>query len=81
MNKCFIGTSENKIQEITLKDKLIDEYAPVDLKKKLLEKKYSLDEIVEMCTIHEQINNQSKAMGQPELESTSVSVNQVYEKS
>lgn len=45
-----------------MKDKISDNRAPLDLKKKLLEKEHSLDEIIDLCQVHEQIGNQSKAM-------------------
>ncbi|KAH8325483.1 hypothetical protein KR067_006643, partial [Drosophila pandora] len=43
--KCSFGQSKVETEEICLKDKIIDSWAPVDLKKKLLEREYSLDEV------------------------------------
>jgi len=34
----------------------------IELKKKLLAKEYSLDEIIETCQVEEQINKQSEVM-------------------
>jgi len=36
VRKCNFGTSKTEIEEICLKDKLIDSWAPAELKKKLL---------------------------------------------
>ncbi|XP_032309453.1 uncharacterized protein LOC116655693 [Drosophila ananassae] len=60
--KCSFGQSKVETEEICLKDKIIDSWAPVDLKKKLLEREYSLDEVIEACQVEEQINKQSEAM-------------------
>lgn len=60
--KCSFGNSAQEALEINVKDKIIDSWAPTELKKKLLEKERSLDEIIEVCNVHEQIGNQSKAM-------------------
>lgn len=62
--KCAFGTTKNEATEINLKDKLIDSWAPVELKKKLLEKERSLDETIELCRVHEQISTQSTVMSQ-----------------
>lgn len=40
-----------------MKDKIIDSWASTDMKQKLLEKEGPLNEIVELCQIHEQIGN------------------------
>nr|XP_043068709.1 uncharacterized protein K02A2.6-like [Drosophila bipectinata] len=53
---------EMEIEEICLKDKIIDSWAPLELKKKLLGKEYSLDEVIEACQVEEQISKQSEAM-------------------
>nr|CAH7744111.1 unnamed protein product [Callosobruchus chinensis] len=60
--RCSFGKSEIEATEISMKDKIIDSWASLDLKKKLLEKERSLDEIIELCQIHEQIGNQSTEM-------------------
>ncbi|XP_041673813.1 uncharacterized protein K02A2.6-like [Drosophila eugracilis] len=57
-----------EIEEICLKDKILDSWAPPELKKKLLSKEHSLDEIVEACQAEEQINKQSEAMQKPTVE-------------
>ena len=56
-----------------MKDKLIDSWAPLELKKKLLEKERSLNEIIELCQVHEQIRNQSKTMNITDNESSTSS--------
>ncbi|KAJ8964455.1 hypothetical protein NQ317_004366, partial [Molorchus minor] len=60
--KCSFGNTAKEATEISMKDKIIDSWAPIELKKKLLEKEHTLDEIVEICQIHEQIGNQSRVM-------------------
>ncbi|XP_049316516.1 uncharacterized protein LOC125779294 [Bactrocera dorsalis] len=62
VSKCEFGKTAAEINEICIKDKIIDSWAPVDLKKKLLEKEQSLKEIVETCQIYEQISKQSGSM-------------------
>lgn len=62
MYKCSFGKSKAEIEEICLKDKIIDSWAPLELRKKLLGKEHSLDEIIEACQVEEQINKQSEAM-------------------
>nr|CAI5854543.1 unnamed protein product [Callosobruchus analis] len=49
--KCSFGATVQEATEIHIKDKLIDSWAPLELKRKLLEKERSLDEIVEMRTV------------------------------
>ena len=60
--RCSFGKDENESKEINIKDKIIDSWAPLDLKKKILEKERTLVEVIEICQIHEQITNQSTAM-------------------
>ncbi|VEN55440.1 unnamed protein product, partial [Callosobruchus maculatus] len=60
--RCTFGKNEKEATEINMKDKIIDEWAPVELKKKLLEKGRALDEVIELCQIHEEIGKQSKVM-------------------
>ncbi|XP_031333862.1 uncharacterized protein LOC116163872 [Photinus pyralis] len=62
--KCSFGTSKNEAIDINLKDKLIDSWASAELKKKLLEKERSLDEVIELCRVHEEISTQSTVMNQ-----------------
>lgn len=62
--KCSFGSTKIETTEINLKDKLIDSWAPVELKKKLLEKERSLDEVIELCWVHEQVATQSTVMNQ-----------------
>lgn len=61
-SKCDFGATESEIKEISIKDKIIDSWAPIDLKKRLLEKEQSLDDVISACQIHEQINKQSQSM-------------------
>lgn len=78
--RCSFGNSEIEATEISMKDKIIDSWASLDLKKKLLEKERTLDEVIELCQIHEQINNQSTAMDTETSEpgsSSSIAVNKV----
>ncbi|KAK9701341.1 Zinc knuckle [Popillia japonica] len=65
-SNCSFGKSEEETREINIKDKLIDTWAPVYLKKKLLEKELPLNEVVDQCQIYEQTHNQSSAMQEKE---------------
>ncbi|KAG5893745.1 hypothetical protein JTB14_001389 [Gonioctena quinquepunctata] len=58
--KCSFGNSADEATEINIKDKIIDDWAPLELKRKLLEKERSLSDIIDLCQIHEQILDQSK---------------------
>jgi len=46
IKRCDFGSTKADIEEICLKDKVIDAWASEDLKRKLLEKEHSLDEIL-----------------------------------
>ncbi|XP_036334769.1 uncharacterized protein K02A2.6-like [Rhagoletis pomonella] len=61
-SKCSFGETKSEIEDISLKDKIIDSWASVELKKRLLEKEQDLTEIIEACQIHEQIHKQSQCM-------------------
>lgn len=63
--RCSFGKTEIEATEINMKDKIIDSWASLDLKKKLLEKERTLVEIIELCQVHEQIGDQSTAMNVP----------------
>ncbi|XP_036347851.1 uncharacterized protein LOC118757229, partial [Rhagoletis pomonella] len=78
VSKCEFGNTTEEINEICIKDKIIDSWAPVELKKKLLEKEQSLSEIVDTCQIYEQIAKQSVSMFPKSAEEA---VNRVYTKS
>ena len=73
--RCDFGKSAEESLKINLKDKLIDEWATAELKKKCLEKEYTLEEIINLCNVHEQINTQSKKML-----STETTINKVFAK-
>lgn len=60
--KCTFGKSPQEALEINLKDKLIDNWAPVELKRKLLEKERTLEDVIELCRVHEEITKQSAVM-------------------
>ncbi|XP_011871267.1 PREDICTED: uncharacterized protein LOC105563875, partial [Vollenhovia emeryi] len=62
VKKCSFGETKNEIEEICLKDKIIDTWAPMELKKKLLERERSLAEVIEMYQIHEQVNKHSGSL-------------------
>ncbi|XP_043063170.1 uncharacterized protein LOC122319635, partial [Drosophila yakuba] len=62
MQQCAFGSLKAEIENICLKDKIIDVWAPLDLKKRLLGKEYSLEEVIEACQVEEQINKESKEM-------------------
>ena len=62
LEKCSFGNTAKECAQISLKDKLIDEWAPVELKKLLLEKELSLDEVIDKCFVHEEVSVQSKVM-------------------
>lgn len=78
-NKCSFGNSALEAIEINIKDKIIDSWAPLELKKKILESEKSLDEIIEMTQVHEQIGLQSKVMDSNLAEpGTSMPINKVH---
>lgn len=60
--KCSFGSTKAEIEEICIKDKIIDGWAPIELKKRLLEKEQSLEDVIEACQVYEQINKQSQSM-------------------
>ncbi|KAH8275069.1 hypothetical protein KR018_005724, partial [Drosophila ironensis] len=45
IRKCDFGTTKAEVEEISLKDKIIDSWAGVNLKKKFLEKEYTLSQV------------------------------------
>lgn len=53
LQKCQFGTTKAEIEEICLKDKLIDTWANSELKKKLLEKEQTLSEVINACQLDE----------------------------
>lgn len=67
-NRCSFGITEQEAQENNIKDKLIDCWASAELKRKLLEKEYTLAEIINMCHVHQQISAQSQAMSRASSE-------------
>ncbi|VEN61855.1 unnamed protein product [Callosobruchus maculatus] len=75
--KCSFGSTVQEATEIHIKDKLIDCWAPLELKRKLLEQERSLDEIIEMCQVHEQTGGQSKAMSTAVPSVSNASVNKI----
>lgn len=79
--KCSFGKTAEESMEINIKHKLIDNWAPLELKRKLLEKERSLLEIIDLCQIHEQITDQSKAMNIMIDNTPSTSVNRVTARS
>ncbi|KAM8702675.1 hypothetical protein ACLKA7_000805 [Drosophila subpalustris] len=62
INKCSFGSSKEEAEEIALKDKILDSWAPLELKMKLLGKEDILNEIIGMCQVVEQINKQTLSM-------------------
>ncbi|KAG5865353.1 hypothetical protein JTB14_037363 [Gonioctena quinquepunctata] len=70
-------TNADEATEINIKDKIIDDWAPLELKRKLLEKERSLSDIIDLCQIHEQILDQSKVMGSCSTDIPSTSVNKI----
>ncbi|XP_068149431.1 uncharacterized protein [Drosophila tropicalis] len=61
-SKCSFGATKTEIEEICIADKIIDAWAKTALKKKLLETELKLEEIINTCTVEEQVNQQSEAM-------------------
>lgn len=57
--KCTFGKDTQEATDINMIDKIIDHWAPQDLRKKLLEKERTLDEVIEICQIQEQIGSQA----------------------
>lgn len=70
-NKCSFGNTAQESAEINLKDKIIDTWASLELKKKLLEKERSLNDIIELCQVYEQIGTQSSSMNAQQTGSSS----------
>nr|XP_016925242.2 uncharacterized protein LOC108006293 [Drosophila suzukii]XP_016925243.2 uncharacterized protein LOC108006293 [Drosophila suzukii] len=62
VRKCNFGTSKTEIEEIYLKDKLVDSWAPAELKKKLLSTEQSLEGVISACLIEEQVSKQTQSM-------------------
>ena len=60
--RCTFGKDKVEALEINMKDKIIDSWSPIDFKKKILEKQRSLDEVIELSQINEEILNQSAIM-------------------
>ncbi|KAG5875425.1 hypothetical protein JTB14_005323 [Gonioctena quinquepunctata] len=75
--KCSFGNNADEATEINIKDKIIDDWAPLELKRKLLKKERSLSDIIDLCQIHEQILDQSKVMGSCSTDIPSTSVNKI----
>ncbi|XP_041565932.1 uncharacterized protein LOC121467740 [Drosophila elegans] len=74
--KCSFGETKRQIEEICLIDKIIDVWAPLDLKKKLLENEQTLEEVVKTCCIDEQVNKQTQSMAAP---TTASSINKIIQ--
>ncbi|XP_074032658.1 uncharacterized protein [Leptinotarsa decemlineata] len=75
--KCSFGNTADEATEINIKDKIIDHWAPLELKKKLLEKERTLEEIIDLCQVHEQITDQSRAMDAGTINLPGTSVNKI----
>jgi hypothetical protein len=69
--KCNFGSSAEESLQINLKDKIIDCCKSLELKKRLLEKEFFLNEVIVMCHVHEQVNNQAR-LSNLELNATGV---------
>jgi len=78
-NKCSFGKTETEAREINIKDKLIDMWAPIELKRKLLERELPLSEVIEQCQIFEQTRNQTGMMQKNDgsAEQYSVQINRI----
>lgn len=62
MQRCTFGSSKVEIEDICLKDKIIEVCLTLELRKGFLGKENSLEEVIEACQVEEQINKKSKAM-------------------
>lgn len=63
--RCTFGTTPQEAMELNLKDKIINAWAPKELKKKLLEKERSLSEVIELCQVRiekKEQSNQEKSL-------------------
>uniref|UniRef100_A0ABD2WZD1 Uncharacterized protein n=1 Tax=Trichogramma kaykai TaxID=54128 RepID=A0ABD2WZD1_9HYME len=60
--RCSFGKNETESSELNMKDLIIDNWASLNLKKAILEKEHTLDQVIELCLIYEQITNQSASM-------------------
>lgn len=72
---CSFGVTAQEATDISIKNKIIDDWAPIDLKRKLT----SLSEVIDLCQIHEQTATQSNTMNLTVAESgpSTSSVNKV----
>lgn len=61
-SKYSFGQTAQRAEEIGLQDKLVDSLVAVTVIRKCLEKERTLDEILELRKIQEQIATQSKVM-------------------
>jgi len=61
IKKCVFVAAKLEVKEICLNDKIIDSWAAVNLKKKLLEKEYTLTQVIDACQVNEEINKKSKS--------------------
>lgn len=83
--KCSFGNNESEARDINLKDKLIDMWAPVELRRKLLERELPLDQVIEQCLIYEQTQTQSNLMQKQETQhadgnETRIDINRIENK-
>lgn len=62
MQKCHFGSTKAEIEEICLKDKIMDSWTSLDLKRKLLGKEHTLAEVMEACRVEEEITKQSQSI-------------------
>ncbi|XP_034481957.1 uncharacterized protein LOC117787521 [Drosophila innubila] len=67
---CYFGSTKSEIQEICLIDKIVDSWASTKLKRKLLEKKVSLTEVIDACLEDEDDNKHSNFLSTKANENT-----------
>lgn len=62
LKSCDFGTTRTEIEDICLKDRIIDAWAPTKPKCRLLEKERTLEEVIKACKAEESTNEQLKLM-------------------
>lgn len=61
-SKCFFGKTEEEAREIHIIDRIIDSCSSIVLRRKLLERHYGLEEVINIYEVEEELHTQSKSM-------------------
>jgi hypothetical protein len=63
--KCDFGRNMKEATDINIKDQIIENCGTLELRKKLMEKELSLNQVINMCQVHDQLNLETKMMHAP----------------